>query len=95
MLDGYTTPKDNRKPSTTDEIEDFENNPTAMNAILAGLDELEFYKVINYSTAKEIWYKLETMYHGDSKVQKEKMQSLSGQFEGLWMQEEENIAAYF
>ena len=66
-----------------------------MNALLVGLNESEFYKVMNYSTAKKIWDKMATMYHGDSKVQREKIQILRGKFEGLRMQEEENIGGYF
>ena len=95
VLDGYIAPKDKARPSTSDEIKTCENNAIAMNALLAGLNEIEFYKVMNYSTSKEIWHKLATMYHGDSKAQKEKIQSLRGQFERLRMQEEENIGGYF
>ena len=91
VLDGYAAPKDDRRPSTSNEIEACENNATAMNAILARLNKSEFYKVMDYTTAKEIWDKLATMHHGDSKVQKAKLQSFKGQFEGLKMQEEENI----
>ena len=38
MLDGYVPPKDNRRPSTIDEIKACEENATTMNAILAGLN---------------------------------------------------------
>ena len=73
VLDGYVPPKDNLRPSTIEEIKACEENATAMNAILAGLNASEFYKVMNYSNAKEIWDKLATIHHGDSKVQKEKL----------------------
>ena len=59
-----------------------------MNTILAGLNESYFFKVMNFDTAKEIWDKLATTYHGDSKVQKEKLQTYKTQFEGLKMMEE-------
>jgi len=95
VLDGYVPPKDNRRPSTIDEIKACEENDTAMNEILAGLNASEFYKVMNYSTAKEVWDKLATMHHGESKVQKAKLQGYRGQFEGRRMQEEESIASYF
>ena len=95
MLDGNTATKDNQRPSTSDEIEACENNATAMNAILAGLSESEFYKVMNYTTAKDIWDKLAIVHHSDSKVQKAKLQSFKGQFEGPRMQGKENIVVYF
>ena len=81
VTDGYKPPK--TRPSTSEEIEECQNNATAMNAILAGLGETEFFKVMNYSTTKEIWDKLETIYQGDSKVQQAKLQTYNTQFESL------------
>ena len=52
VLDGYVPPKYNRRPYTIDEIKSCEENATTMNAILASLNASEFYKVMNYSTAK-------------------------------------------
>ena len=92
VTDRYKPPK--TWPSTSEEIEECQNNATNMNAILAGLSETEFFKVMNYSTAKEIWDKLATIYQGDSKVQQAKLQTYRTQFESLKMAEEENIAAY-
>ena len=50
---------------------------------------------MNYEPTKEIWDKLKNIYQGDTKVQKEKIQTYRTQFEGLKMKEEEDIAAYF
>ena len=36
----------------------YEDNSKAMNAILSGLTEIIFVKVMHYETAKEIWDKL-------------------------------------
>ena len=45
--------------------------------------------------AKQLWDKLENICAGDSKVKREKIQTLKAQFEGLKMKEEENISEYF
>ncbi|KAH9308310.1 hypothetical protein KI387_036221, partial [Taxus chinensis] len=49
----------------------FENNAKAMNAILCGLLDSEFVKVMQCDTAKEIWDKLLTIYEGDDKSMEE------------------------
>jgi hypothetical protein len=41
-----------------------------------------------------MWEKLQTIYEGDEKVKRAKLQVYKGQFESLKMNEEENIAAY-
>ena len=93
VIDGYKDPKNG--PTTDVEIGDYENNARAVNVIPAGLSETEFFKVMNYTTAKDMWDKLATIYQGDSKVQQEKLQTYRSQFEGLKMSEEENIPTYF
>ena len=52
-------------------------------------------KVLTCTNAKQLWDKLGTIYEGDSKVKREKLQTLRAQFEGLKMKEEENISEYF
>ena len=66
-----------------------------MNAILGGLNELEFFKVMNYASAKEMRDKLATIYHVETKVQETKLQAYRSQFESLKMGEEEDVANYF
>ena len=51
-----------------------------MNAILSGLVELVFVKVMHCETAKEIWDKLKNFYEGDDKVKGAKLQTYRGQF---------------
>ena len=46
-------------------------------------------------SAKQLWDKLETLYAGDSKVKKEKLQSFKVQYESLKMRDEETILEYF
>ena len=92
IINEYVIPKN--APTTDEEKKACENNATALNAILRGLENSEFVKVMNYDTTKELWDKLNNVYKGDSKVQKAKLQTYRAQFEGLKMMEEENIATY-
>jgi hypothetical protein len=52
-------------------------------------------KVLNCNNAKQLWDKLETIYVGDSKVKRAKLQTLRVQYEGMKMKDEENISEYF
>ena len=72
----------------------YEDKSKAMNAILSGLAETIFVKVMHYETTKEIWDKLKNIYEGDDKVKGAKLQTYRGQFENLKMKEEENITTY-
>jgi hypothetical protein len=46
----------------------YEDISKAMNAILSGLTETIFVKVMHCETMKEIWDKLKNIYEGDDKV---------------------------
>lgn len=50
---GYTAPQN--PPSTADEKKAFESNGKAMNAILCGLSESEFVKVLHCDIAQAMW----------------------------------------
>ena len=52
-------------------------------------------KVMHSKTAKEIWDKLQTIYEGDTKVKRSKLQTFKARFDILKMKEEENISEYF
>lgn len=65
------------------------------NAIVSGLTESVYVKVLGYKTNKELWVKLQNIYGGDSKVKEVKLQIFKAQFEQLKMKEYENIVAYF
>ncbi len=56
-----------------DEKLEFTFNAKAMNAILNGLAESEFVKVMNLQTAKEMWEKLISSYEGNEKVKDAKL----------------------
>jgi hypothetical protein len=65
------------------------------NAILNGLVDSIYVKVIHCDYAKKIWDKLQNVYEGDAKVKVAKLQTYISQFEQLKMKEDENIATYF
>jgi hypothetical protein len=66
----------------------------AVNAILGGLTNPIFVKVLHCNLAKEIWDKLEVKYEGDRKVKESILQTYIAHFENLNMEEEENIVEY-
>jgi hypothetical protein len=70
-------------------------NAKTMNAILSGLAEVEFVKVMNQGTAKEMWDKLISSYEGNEKVKDAKLQTYRIQFEQLKMKEDETVGKYF
>jgi uncharacterized lipoprotein YehR (DUF1307 family) len=76
--------------SKDDKLE-FNFNAKAMNAILSGLAEAEFVKVMHLETAKEMWDKLISSYEGNEKVKDAKLQTYRLQFEQLKMNEDETI----
>jgi hypothetical protein len=93
IVDGYTTPV---VPPTNDKaVKLGENNSKSKNALLNGLSDTVFTKVVHCKSSKEIWDKLQNIYEGDSKVKVAKLQSNRGQFEQPKMKEDEDIVAYF
>ena len=65
-----------------------------MNAILSGLTNIVFVKVMQCKTVKQAQEKFKNAYEGASKVKQSKLQTYKGQFEILKMKEEEKIAEY-
>jgi hypothetical protein len=74
---------------------EFSFNAKAMNAILSGLVEAKFVKVMHLETAKEVWDKLINSYEGNEKVKDAKLQTYRVQFEQLKMKEDETVGKYF
>jgi hypothetical protein len=70
------------------------DNSRAINAILGGLTNPIFVKLIHCKSTKEIWDKLKVIYKGDNKVKEDKLQTYRTQFENLKMKEEEDIDEY-
>jgi hypothetical protein len=74
---------------------EFSSNAKAMNALLSGLAEVEFVKVMHLGTAKEIWDKVINSYEGNEKVNDAKLQTYKMQFEQLMIKEDETVGKYF
>ena len=54
--------------------QEFVANAKAMNAILSGLCEAEFIKIMHSKTAKDMWDTLENIHEGNKKVKTAKLQ---------------------
>jgi hypothetical protein len=67
----------------------------SFNAILNGLAEAEFVKVMHLDTSKAMWDKLINSYEGNEKVKAAKLQTYRLKFEQLKMNEDETISKYF
>ena len=74
---------------------DFVANAKSMNALLSGLYEAEFIKVMHNNSAKEIWDTLENIHEGDKKVKTAKPQIYRAQFENIKMNDDEDISSFF
>ena len=74
---------------------EFSFNAKAMNAILSGLAEDEFVKVMHLESAKEMWDKIISSYEGNEKVKYAKFQTYKLKFEQLNMNEDETVSKYF
>ncbi|XP_059076438.1 uncharacterized protein LOC131875781 [Cryptomeria japonica] len=92
VKNGYTIPQ--APPTDPDAKREYENNAKAKNAILSGLSNTEFVKVMHCTSAKTTWDKMQSIFEGDIKVKEAKPQNLRAQFENLKMRDEEKIADY-
>jgi hypothetical protein len=93
VVDGYKEPI--VPPTSEREIKFGQNNSKATDALLNGLRESVYTKVMHCKSDKDIWDKHQNIYEGYSKVKASKIQTYRGQFEQPKMKEYENIAAYF
>jgi hypothetical protein len=81
--------------ASKDDNFEFSFNSKGMNAILNGLAEAEFVKVMHLQTSKEMWDKLIRNYEGNEKVKDAKLQTFRLKFEQLKMNEDETVIKYF
>lgn len=70
------------------------NNLKALNAIQSGLSNSELAKVMDCDTAKQVWDRLQSVYEGDDKIKKAKLQIHRSEFENLKMQDDEDVEKY-
>ena len=75
--------------------QEFVANAKAMNAILSGLCEAEFIKIMHSKTAKDMWDTLENIHEGNKKVKTAKLQVYRAQFENLKMNDDEDVGKFF
>jgi hypothetical protein len=80
--------------SKEDKLE-FSFNAKGMNAILNGLAEADFVKLMHLETTKAMQDKLISNYEGNEKVKDAKIQTYRLKFEQLKMIEDETISKYF
>ena len=58
----------NQYPTDIVELGEYEGNSKALNTILSGLTNSVFTKVMQCTSAKQAWDKLNIIYEGESKV---------------------------
>jgi hypothetical protein len=90
---GYDVPKST--PTEAEDRKKFWEHAKSLNTLQYGLSKKILAKVLNCNNAKQLWDKLETIYVGDTKVKRAKLQTLKVQYEGIKMKYEENISYYF
>ena len=65
-------------PTDNLELDQYEGNAKSLNAILSGLKNSIFTKVMRCNTAKQYWDKLNIIYEGASKVKESKLHTYKG-----------------
>ena len=86
----YTTTSDRDQWTSADKAE-FHKNALTITILYCGLSRSEFNRISMYSTAKEIWDKLEVTYEGTFRVKELKINLLVTQYEVFKMDESETI----
>ena len=71
---GYTYPS--TIPTDTTDTKQYELNAKAVTILLGSLSQLEFVKVMQFKSAKEICDKIILSYEGDDQVKRAKLQTL-------------------
>ena len=93
VLNRYKSPS--TLPIDPEERKAYIGNAKALNSITSGISDSKFTKVMNCDSAKEVCDKLISLYDGEYKVKKAKLQTHRSQFESFKMDDEEDFASYF
>ena len=75
-------------PTDPVELHQYEGKSKSLNAILSGLKNSVFTKVMRCETSKQAWDKLKIIYEEASKFKESKLQTYKGQFKSFKMKEE-------
>ena len=73
----YKVPEDT--PSNSKEKKQYWDHAKALNNLQSSLSRKVLAKFLTCISAKQLWDKLGTIYSGDSKVKREKLQTLKAQ----------------
>jgi len=67
---------------------------SALYFLYNAMDESGFEKIANVASSKEAWDILEVAYRGNDRVRQVRLQALRGEFEGLKMEDKEQVTEY-
>jgi hypothetical protein len=100
ITDGFTEPtKKEEAKYTADEKkalkEQRKKDKKALFLLYQGLDEPTFEKVAKATTSKQVWEILASIFKGDERVRRVRLQTLQGEFEALHMKDGESVSDYF
>jgi hypothetical protein len=100
ITDGYKEPTvEEEAEYTADEKktlkEQRKKDKKALFLLYQALDESTFKKVAEAMTSKQAWEILASIFKGDERVKRVRLQSLRGEFEALHMKDGESVSDYF
>jgi len=100
VTDGFTEPTEEEEAKyTADEKkalkEQRKKDKKALFLLYQELDEPTFEKVAKATTSKQAWEILASIFKGDERVRRVRLQTLRGEFEALHMKDGESVSDYF
>jgi hypothetical protein len=100
ITDGFTEPtKEEEAKYTADEKKALKKqrkkDKKALFLLYQGMDEPTFKKVDEATTSKQAWEILASIFKGDERVRRVRLQTLQGEFKALHMKDGELVSDYF